>query len=227
MLENTNKFIEKIKEQCKSDSMWNPVHYLGDRRSFVHGQCAGYKFEQRSGVNTYWITRKPDATNNKAEKYICVFSHEGETSVICNATDDSNGVCTSLRFELGKPVAYSGENPRLKYLILILYGRYASSFDRHAIDTTEASLNKKLVDMCKNKETKPEEIRALLCSNNINWAYLEALTAAMNAGSYECVDVMVEKWPVLKIRIVHENYKSYPNFAKFKKEEDEETGGLS
>jgi len=221
-------YINNFRGKANPKSLWHPDHYDDKNgKSFVHGQCAGYTFMQVPGVNKYVIfTTEPNKTN-KPEKYTCVFQHEGDSILKCEAVDNLNGGgVMAVIFEHGKPTTVNFDNPRLKYLILILVGRYASSFDRHTIDTTEASLNKKLVDMCKNKETKPEDIRALIYSNNIIWNYMEAFTVAMNAGSYGCVDVLVEKWPLLKIRIVQENHKSYPKYKEFK-EKEEEMGGLS
>ena len=225
MLSHINKFKKGIHKR----SAWHPEQYFGDRRSFTHEQCAGYTFKQVAGVNKYEISREPGPTNKYPEEYTCVFHHEGENILICEAVDNYNkkNVMTVI-FEHGKKAATKGGNDRMFNLICVLVGRYASSFEHYTIDSTRDSLNNKLLQLCKKERPTPEEIgeiKALIYSNpHVAWNYLAAFKAAadvaMKTDKYECVEVLVERFEILKGVIATKKEYTGEYFDKIRKEEE-------
>lgn len=215
MLDRINKF--------KGKGIWDPNHYTGDRNSFTHRQIAGYNFKQVPGVNKYAIF-------GSGKNYTCVFSHDSDTVVRCNAFDSGTGIeVMTVIFELGKPVAITNESDetrQLKYLILILFGRYASSFERYTIDSSRDSVNNKLLQLCKSEKPKIDEIEALIDANpHVAWNYLAPFTAAadvaMKTGNDECVKVLVKRFEILKGVIATKTEYNGKYFDKIKKEEEE------
>lgn len=225
MLKYINDFKNKI---AHKGSAWHPEQYAGRKGSFTHKQFTGYTFKQVTGVNKYEISREPGPTNKYPEKYTCVFHHEGENILICEAVDNlGEGGDMNVVFEHGKKAATKSDNDQMFNLICVLVGRYASSFEHYTIDSTMDSLNNKLLQLCKKERPTPDEIgeiKALIYSNpHVAWNYLAAFKAAadvaMKTDKYECVEVLVERFEILKGVIAGSKYTG-KYFDKIKKEEE-------